>query len=64
MSAFVLVHRRDGFPLAREVVERMLSAIAHRGPDGHRIVATHALGLGCQDPRRLQSLLRRTLVAL
>src|SRR5712671_5182534 len=34
MGGFAVIYNLDGRPADREVFERMLSAIAHRGPDG------------------------------
>lgn len=48
MSGLVLVSHRDGSPVDRSVVERMLEAIAHRGPDGVGSSVRGAVGLGCQ----------------
>jgi len=34
MGGFAVIYNLDGRPVDREVIERMLAAIAHRGPDG------------------------------
>ena len=48
MSGLVLISHSDGSPVGREVVERMMAALSHRGPDGAELVVRGTVGLGCQ----------------
>ncbi len=46
MSGIATVVDRRGGPAGREPVERMLGAMAHRGPDGRRVWADGPISLG------------------
>lgn len=48
MSGLVLISHSDGSLVAREVVERILAALSHRGPDGAELVVRGTVGLGYQ----------------
>lgn len=46
MSAIFGVLRRDGAPVAERALEAMAALLAHRGPDGRRVLALDNAGLG------------------
>jgi asparagine synthase (glutamine-hydrolysing) len=46
MSGIAGIFHRDGQPLEAQALERMLAALAHRGPDGSGFWQTANLGLG------------------
>ncbi|HVC43712.1 MAG TPA: asparagine synthase-related protein [Candidatus Binataceae bacterium] len=46
MSGFAVIHHLDGRPVERGTLERMLAAIAHRGPDGRGIWSAGAIAMG------------------
>ncbi|WP_086736900.1 asparagine synthetase B family protein [Erythrobacter colymbi] len=46
MSAIFGVLRRDGAPVAERTLDAMAAMLAHRGPDGRRVLALDNAGLG------------------
>ena len=40
------IYHRDGQPVGRDALERMMSVIEHRGPDGHGSYLNGEIGLG------------------
>jgi asparagine synthase (glutamine-hydrolysing) len=46
MSAIAGLYRTNGGPASRHEVERMISALTHRGPDGARVWVGNTVGLG------------------
>jgi len=51
VSAIAGVYHRDGHPAHRASLERMIGALAHRGPDGGGVWTDGAAGLGHQALR-------------
>lgn len=46
MSGFACIFNRDGRPVSRESMEKMVRVMAHRGPDAQCTLVDDALGLG------------------
>lgn len=46
MSAIIGIYYRDGRPVERAILERMLACVAHRGPDGAGLWFAGPVGLG------------------
>lgn len=46
MSGIACTYNIDGRPLRRDEIGRMVQAMAHRGPDGHRVWHEGSAGLG------------------
>lgn len=48
MGGFAVIYNLDGRPADRRIFDRMLAAIAHRGPDGRGQWIEGPLAIGCQ----------------